>query len=269
MELNTKNFILNDSLLFSVEQLKEALDCPHAMSLVVLDLESLAMETRRAGEKVVIDSCLSPMEQQRYGDFSYGNRKNEWLGGRIGAKIAAEKCMAASDNDGETAVAWQDIAIESRESGRPYPVLNKQGRKPQNMPDISISHSKQLAAAMAVSRGKCGIDIQQASDRTVKVRERFCTPAEFEILQGFLPHADDTIRLTLLWAAKEALRKAADTTPVPGFLELQLIEIFFNPLGLWRLVFNNQDPATSDLQVAVGLVDDYLLAVTVRNDTLD
>ena len=264
-----ENYIFDDSLLFSIEHFKDALNYSHAMSLGVLDLESLAMETGRAGEKAMVGNCLSAIEQQRFDTFSYGKRKNEWLGGRVSAKIAAARCMAASGTDGETAVAWQDIAIESRESGRPYPVLNKEGREPGNLPDISISHSKQLAAAMAVSRGKCGIDIQQASDKTVKVRERFCTPAEFEILQGFLPHADDTIRLTLLWAAKEALRKAADTTPVPGFLELQLIEIFFNPLGLWRLVFNNQDPATSDLQVAVGLVDDYLLAVTVRNDTLD
>jgi phosphopantetheinyl transferase (holo-ACP synthase) len=70
--------------------------------------------------------------------------------------------------------------------------------------------------------------------------------------------------LTLLWAAKEALRKAADTTPVPGFLELQLMEIFVASRGLWSLTFNKKDSATTNLQVAVGQVDDYILAVTVN-----
>ena len=267
MNLPLENFILDDSLLFSIEHIKDTLNYSHAMSLVVLDLESLAMESRRAGEKVMVDHCLSPIEQQQFEAFSYGKRKNEWLGGRIGAKIAAASCMAACDTDGETAVTWQDIAIECQESGRPYPVLNKQGRDPRNMPDISISHSTHLAAAMAVGRGKCGVDIQQASGRTVKVRERFCGPAEFEMLH-FLPDAGDTVRLTLLWAAKEALRKAADTTPVPGFLELQLKEVSAASEGLWSLIFNYRDPAAPNLQVAVGLVDDYLLAVTIRSDTL-
>ena len=87
-------------------------------------------------------------------------------------------------------------------------------------------------------------------------------------MQDFLPDANDTIRLTLLWAAKEALRKAADTTPVPGFLELQLMDIVA-PQGLWSLIFNILDPKTTHHKVAAGLVDDYLLAVTVRNDNVE
>jgi phosphopantetheinyl transferase len=269
MNLLLKNFILDDSLLFSTEHIKDTLDFPHVMSLVVLDLESLAMETRRAGDKAMADNCLSPIEQQRYGDFSYEKRKNEWLGGRISAKIAAAKCMAASDIGEKKPIAWQDIAIESQESGRPFCVTGKQDQKPQNIPDISISHSSGLAAAMAVSRGKCGIDIQQASQKTVKVRERFCTREEHEMLQGFLPDASETVRLTLLWAAKEALRKAADTSPVPGFLELQLMEIYDAPQGLWSLIFNIPDPALTNIAVAVGRVDDYLLAVTTGSDTVE
>ena len=269
MNLLLENFILDNSLLFSTEHIKTALDYPHVMSLVVLDLESLAMETRQAGDKAMADNCLSPIEQQRYGDFSYEKRKNEWLGGRISAKIATARCIELIDDADEKAVAWQDIAIESQESGRPFCVTGKQDQKPQNVPDISISHSSDLAAAMAVSKGKCGIDIQQASQKTVKVRERFCTQEEHEMLQGFLPAASETVRLTLLWAAKEALRKAADISPVPGFLELQLMEIYAAPQGLWSLIFNNPDPATTNLRVAVGRVDDYLLAVTVRSDTVE
>jgi phosphopantetheinyl transferase len=267
MKLSSRNFIIDDSVLFSTEHIKDALNYPHVLSLVLLDLESLAMETRQAGEKIMVGKCLSPKEQQQFEAFSYGKRKNEWLGGRIGAKIAAARCMAANDIGEDTAVAWQDIAIESQESGRPYLGLNKQGRKPLYIPDISISHSTHLAAAMAVNKGKCGVDIQQASQKTVKIKDRFCSPEEFEILQGFLTDASDTVRLTLLWAAKEALRKAADTTPVPGFLELQLMDIVASQ-GLWSLIFDSQDPKTTNHKVAVGLVDDYLLAVTVRSDNV-
>jgi phosphopantetheinyl transferase len=268
MKLLTRNIILDDSLLFSIEQMKDVLDCPHAMSLVVLDLQSLAMATRQTGKTIMAESYLSSKEQQRLGSFSYEKRANEWLGGRIGAKLAAARCMTTSDTGGETNFAWQDLIINSKESGRPYLDLDIQDQKTDNIPDISISHSTEMAAAMAVSKGKCGIDIQQASRKTVKVKERFCAPEEFDILQGFLPDTSETVQLTLLWAAKEALRKAADTTPVPGFLELKFMEIYTCSQGLWCLIFNCPEPLTDGLRVAVGLVDDYLLAVTVRNDTV-
>ncbi len=131
MNLPLKNFILDDSLLFSAEHIKDALDYPHVMSLVVLDLESLAMETRRAGEKAMIDKCLSPMELQQFGNFSYGKRKNEWLGGRISAKIAAAKCMAASDIGEKKPIAWQNLSIESQESGRPFVLRAYKTRDPK------------------------------------------------------------------------------------------------------------------------------------------
>jgi phosphopantetheinyl transferase len=268
MKLLTRNIILDDSLLFSLEQVKDALDYPHAMSLVVLDLQSLAMGTRQTGKNVMAESYLSSKEQQRFDSFSYEKRANEWLAGRIGAKLAAARCMTAGDIDSEKNFAWQDLITGNKESGRPYISLAIQDQKTALVPDISISHSTELAAAMAVSNGKCGIDIQQASPKTVKVKERFCGPEEFDVLQGFLPDADETMQLTLLWAAKEALRKAADTTPVPGFMELQLMEIYTGAQGLWCLVFNCPEPLADGFRVAVGLVDDYLLAVTVRNDTV-
>ena len=104
MKSSMKNYIFDDSLLFSIEHFKDALNYSHAMSLGVLDLESLAMETGRAGEKAMVGNCLSPIEQQRFDTLSYGKRKNEWLGGRVSAKIAAARCMAASDTSGATLI---------------------------------------------------------------------------------------------------------------------------------------------------------------------
>jgi hypothetical protein len=47
------------------------------------------------------------------------------------------------------------------------------------------------------------------------------------------------------------------------------MEIFNAPQGLWSLIFNNPDPALTNLKVAVGRVDDYLLAVTAGSDTVE
>lgn len=267
MELNAKKFTLDDSLLFSLEQLQEALDHPHGMWLAVIDLKSLAMESQRTNEKVMVDRYLSASEKQRFAGFSYEKRKNEWLGGRIGAKIVVARCMAENNTAVKTAVPWHDIIIRNKESGRPYCIVGRKEQLPLVCPDISISHSNDMAAAMAVDKGKCGIDIQQVTLKTVKVKKRFCTQEEFDIMQGFLPEVNETMLLTPLWAAKEALRKAADKSPAPGYQELQLMKIYSVSQGLWNLGFSCPATEADQLMVAVGQVDDYFLAITVSSDT--
>ena len=80
---------------------------------------------------------------------------------------------------------------------------------------------------MATGKGFCGVDIQKITPRVIKIQKRFCTPAEKLILQKSFPWQSEieTAALTKLWAAKEALRKAAFAPPLPGFLEMELAEI--------------------------------------------
>lgn len=266
MESDAKKFTIDDSLLFSQEQLQEALDNPHGMWLTVIDLESLAMERQRSGEKFMAGAYLSPIEQQQFTGYSYEKRKNEWLGGRVAAKIVVARCMAENNTGAETAVAWQDIIVRNKDSGRPYCTVDRKEQLSLACPDISISHCNEMAAAMAVNKGKCGIDIQQATLKTVKVKKRFCSQEEFDIMQGVLPDANEAMLLTPLWSAKEALRKAADKSPVPGFQELQLMEIYTVSQGLWHLSLTCPAIEAGRLRVAVGQVDDYFLAVTVASD---
>ena len=77
--------------------------------------------------------------------------------------------------------------------------------------------------------------------------------------------------LTKLWAAKEALRKASSLGSLPGFLELELIEITADQLqkeaGLWGFIFNWKNPAGSAYEkcrVAVAHKEDYALALTAH-----
>ena len=82
--------------------------------------------------------------------------------------------------------------------------------------------------------------------------------------------------LTKLWAAKEALRKASFLDSLPGFLELELIEIAgkkaYKETDLRQFVFKWNKPAGSAHEicsVAVTHIEDYALAFTVRDFTVD
>ena len=135
-------------------------------------------------------------------------------------------------------------------------------------------------AASAVSKGFCGIDIQKVTDRVIKVRQRFCTPNEEEIVASFFRASfkKQSALLTRLWAAKEALRKVANRSSLPGFLELELIEINKGPphnastswkfVFIWKHIDTNGRPDAVKCSVAITHLGDYALALTTRNDTV-
>ncbi|HIJ90323.1 MAG: 4'-phosphopantetheinyl transferase superfamily protein [Desulfobulbaceae bacterium] len=156
---------------------------------------------------------LSPDELEQWRGFNLEKRRAEWLGGRIAAKWAAAGLL------GETAMTWRNLVIRTEAGGRPY-VATETHAAP---PFISISHSGPLAAALAANF-PCGLDIQEPGAKIHTVRDRFVSPEEEDILSASLPESfTETERLTMLWAAKEAIRKMVRTTPLPGFLEIRLL----------------------------------------------
>jgi phosphopantetheinyl transferase len=258
---------------FSVFQARKLLEYQHGMTYILLDLQRFQDEMQNFTEKNVVAQYLSSLEQVYLNKLTSGKRKREWLGGRFAAKYAAAGVLAATGN----ALPWSDLAVIADENGRPFLAAeNKIGA----LPDISISHSGDLAAAMAVNKGLCGIDIQKVTDRVVKVRERFCTPDEEYIVQLFFKGRceSQSAVLTTLWAAKESLRKVANTGSLPGFLALQLAEIDEGPSPAghapWRFIFTwkqigvNGKLVHEKCRVAVNLIADYALALTTRNDTV-
>ena len=257
----------------SVPQARELLGYNHGMAHILIDLQRLEEEIRKLGEEKVVANYLSKLEQEHLVRFTSGKRKKEWLGGRFAAKYTAAEVLSQNGSTQQ----WSSLAVNADENGRPFLAP---GNKSSAFPDISISHSGNLAAAMAVSKGYCGVDIQKITDRVVKVRKRFCTHEEEQIVQSFAgtPQENQSSLLTKLWAAKEALRKVANTKSLPGFLELELTEIFQefsqeNP-GPWKFIFLrkyidiNNNPVTVKCKVAVALTADYALALTTRDDTL-
>ena len=257
----------------SVSRARELLGYKHGMAHILLDMQRLEEEMQKLGEIKVVASYLSKLEQEHLARFTSGKRKREWLGGRFAAKYIAAEVLSQNGNT----LPWSSLAIAADENGRPFLAPDN---KSSAFPDISISHSGDLAAAMAVSKGYCGVDIQKITDRVVKVRKRFCTSNEVHIVQSFAgtPQENNSSVLTKLWAAKEALRKVANTKSLPGFLELELTEILQKSsqenLGPWKFFFIwkysdiNGTPVTEKCSAAVTISADYALALTTRDDTL-
>lgn len=271
MDFPFKSCIVADETLSL--QVRELLGSPLGMTYILFDLKIFAEEMQKLGEEKVIAHSLASHEQDYLGRMTSAKRKTEWLGGRFAAKYVSAEVLSEHGCN----LPWHNQSIVNDENGRPFLAPHK---KSTVLPDISISHSRDLAAAMAVSTGLCGIDIQKISPQVIRVRERFCSAAEEQILFSFFRASHDqyAIFLTKLWAAKEAVRKVANTGSLPGFLALELTEITapvsHKDAALWRFVLQwkhmdlNGNQVSKKCCVAVNLIADYALALTTRNDTV-
>jgi phosphopantetheinyl transferase len=179
-------------------------------SLVLLPLAEL--------EQAQAVSCLTPAELTRFAQFSYPKRKLEWLGGRMAAKFAA--MSAATVQNIDAVPQWPTLEVAAAADGRPF--IRAADNPDRMLPNISISHSHGLAAAMAAGHGRCGVDIQKVAPSVIRIQKKFAAPAEVDILHGLAGSGPEASQLTLLWAAKEALKKAIGTRTLPGFLEVKL-----------------------------------------------
>ncbi len=258
---------------FSDSRFRRLLAISHDMTYILLNLRKLQEQIREIGEKKILAQYLSGPEQTYWDRLTSDKRKREWIGGRLAAKYGAARLLA----HGGTVLSSAELTVIPDKNGRPFLAAATPGIA---LPDISISHSGRLAAAMAVSKGICGIDIQKNTDRVVKVRERFCTPDEEYILKSYFKGAEvkETLYLTRLWAAKETLRKAANLNSLPGFLELELTGIDAGASNKtaspWRFIFRCRHSDMKDITapekcgVVITCVADYTLALTARNDTV-
>lgn len=199
------------------------------LQTVLLNLDQLHFLIREGQEQTLWQEWLHQTEQEKLQTLHYEKRHIEWLGGRICAKQAALQYLR-HDHQGQQgtlsdqkAIAAPELLIMNSTAGRPF--LAHQAR-PQNLdlPHISISHSKGYALAMAAA-SPCGIDIQAESPSLSRVKDHFCAAAEDTLLRQGLKQLPAKDQLTLLWVAKEAVKKSVSWARMPGFLELSLIRI--------------------------------------------
>ena len=180
--------------------------------LVLINLEEL--QRQLTSDELDPAAYLAPEELALYRQFKYQKRQIEWLGGRLAAKQA----VLRSEGQEPTGPAMREWSVCADKHGRPF--FKSVGN---NQPSLSISHSHGLALAMTVNTRDCGLDLQKISEATVRVKEKFCTQTEEQIIAALdLPDNNRATGLTLLWAAKEALRKARGGHPLTGFTAMQL-----------------------------------------------
>lgn len=200
---------------------------------------------------------LSPDELAQWTGLRQEKRRREWLGGRLAAKWAADGFLAG------TAVDWQRLVIRSEADGRPYVATEAHAVAPF----ISISHSGPLAAALAANI-PCGLDLQEPGAKLHRVRQRFAAPGEEDLLKASLPRAfPETERLTLLWAAKEAVRKLVRVSPLLGLLEIRLLTgqagqgTPAEPLALTLASARTQDAGPADIAALCFFADNLAWAL--------
>jgi phosphopantetheinyl transferase len=218
-----------------------------------------ALQPARAAE-------LNDLEHSALAAFKLPKRRAQWLTGRLCAKQAViGYCREHLPQ--LPLPAANRIHIRNSPSGRPYIDC---GRADVNSLDISISHSGEYAIALVAS-GPCGVDIQKDSESLLRVRSHFCLEWESELLQRCLPDLDHGQRLTLLWTAKEAAKKALSLGKMPGFLTLLLTGCRFGQEGLIFFSLQQKDldssPASPQLSILAIRFHDYGISLSLPENS--
>jgi len=163
--------------------------------LIDLDLLSIVLEEENHHLPELV---LSTEEHALFSRFKYPKRRREWLGGRLAAKTAM---LLFSHSPDTLPAALPQLSILANKHGRPeasaFPELA-----------LSISHSSQFAAGLAVKGRSCGIDLQKISPKLPDLTSRFTSSKEISLLAHLLPDLDQATLLTMIWTAKEAVKKS-------------------------------------------------------------
>jgi len=236
---------LREELGFTVEPLLRRVDL--AMLQALLDTNRLAP-----------GAFLTPAELTIFSGFTFPKRRREWLGGRLAAKAAA----MAWDGQPVTTTGLAGWRVSSAPDGRPGLARVKALPGAARL-ELSISHSHGQAAALVMAARPCGLDLQKITDTVIRVRERFCSEAESDLLRhpGTGLGDRDELRLTLLWAAKEALRKGRGGVPLLAFLATRLTGV--ERLGQHAWCFRLELAEAREYPVIVFLENDFAGAISV------
>ncbi|MBL4901990.1 MAG: 4'-phosphopantetheinyl transferase superfamily protein [Desulfocapsa sp.] len=247
--------ILFESLPSGISNLGSTLFPDSLPSAVILPLTYINTPTKQ---------WLHEKELIQLSGFSFKKRHREWLGGRICAKQGLHTFLQ-QQNSCQRIPEHQRYRVASEESGKPYFTgLNEIGFL---FPELSISHSKDFAAAL-ISKTCCGIDIQYPADNLYKVKEKFSTAKEEALLQRGLPELTALQQLTLLWAGKEAVQKMLSPSGIPGFHELILQKIL--PHGTSTAMLTFARTGENNFSVAAGILNTgYGLAFCCENKKTD
>jgi phosphopantetheinyl transferase len=192
---------------------------------------------------------LSSAEQNYLQRFRYAKRRHEWLGGRIAAKAALTGAMEAA--------AFRRLTMLPDRHGRPVV-----SGLPDSDLSLSISHSGGYAAALAMRGPRCGLDLQEVSDKLPGLTKYFATPAELELLAGHPELGSEETRLTMLWTVKEAMKKSLLADQPDIFSGIELKQLHAAGKSIWQCLC-----AVRNHPLQTALVYDFSLYILALSGT--
>lgn len=224
--------------------------------IALLNLDLLAPLLGEAATLPLLTVLLSPAEAAILAGFRFPKRRLEWLGGRLAGKY----CLALLADAGKepNLSSFGDSSILPDDHGRPR--VHASGWH-GSAPGLSISHSRGFAAALAVGRGPCGLDIQYPAAKLFSVQERFATDGELARMEGI---PDPLTRLTALWTIKEAVKKGllSDRPTFLGRVGLAALT-GKDGAGHWTAACTIADGEPATVTVRVAETEGYLVACTL------
>lgn len=248
-----EQMITFESLPMGLSDLVRTLFPDSLASTVIMPLSTLEQQTKHT-----LHHWLHKKELTRLAEFSYKKRRREWLGGRLCSKQALHIFLRQQTGQ-DFLPDHHQSSVASAESGRPY--FARLEGVDFSLPELSISHSRDFATAMTCQT-HCGIDIQYPSENLHRVKEKFCTEEEEQLLLKSLSHLSPLSQLTLLWSGKEAVKKMLSPTGIPGFHELTLRKLSPQGSSNTLLYFSRSNEQNSLFPVAAGILNTcYALAL--------
>ncbi len=232
-------------------------------SFVVIRVNLKQLRTQLAGNHTA-EQYLAAGEIERFAKLKYKKRKCEWLGGRISVKGAAA-CLLMKQDMLKNMDIWHKIMIYQDVHGKPFLQMNQDFCLGKNI-HISLSHSADLAVGLACTE-PCGVDIQKIKNAVFRVRKHFSTETEQNILKKLSGSIgrDETIMLSLLWSAKEAIKKNIAISPLLYFSEIRLNSIKQSAgVGLiFHFICSRKDKLPAmDCAALAAKFDNYSFAVS-------
>ena len=158
------------------------------------------------------------------------NRRTlEWLSSRLLLQLLT--------SDGKT--------IEHTDQGQPFLV--------DNSFQISISHSKDYAVVLLHKYKKVGVDIENYSERILKVEKRFISETEY------IDPNQRTLHLILHWCAKETLYKLMNSTEIVFKKHLHIQPFQIQEEGIMN-AYETFTENKSSYSINYEVKDDFVLA---------
>ncbi len=237
-----------------------------AMQPVLLGLLSAGTVAEQTQDDPSFCTLLHPNEVATLSGYKFPKRRSEYFTGRICAKMAIQGFLSSNKTLSKP-LALSEIEVTNGENGRPNVHIHTAKADVLKI-DISISHSGDYGVALA-AESKCGIDLQRQEASLLRVQDRYCSEAEFKLLEGFLPDKDTVTRLTILWAAKEAAKKALSHWQMPGFLDLELSKLkkFEDCMALSLHIAKTKiQQMPQETTVVAAMFGDYALAICLMNE---